>query len=174
MENVRENILRVPVSVHQLDIYGYVETTSAPQSRMWKDMDIETLGLLFGAQDPKPYIPEPLLSKKIVRTPDRLIGAKMVRAQRLDMVVFPEIIFHAHEVIDAEVMSGLTKLTPALGSIESYCFLNKNYAFLQTPLTQTFRRLKQNYPEQFDDKKHSFLITDEEYARLPSMPGFSQ
>lgn len=174
MENVRENILRVPVSVHQLDIYAYVEASTAPGSRQWKDMDIETLGLLYGAQDPRPYIPEPLLKKKIVRTPDRLIGAKMVRANRLDMVVFPEIIFHAHEELDAEVMSGLAKLSPALGSIESYCFLNKSHKFLYEPLTAALRRLKLTYPEQFDDKKNSFLLSDDELAKLPQMPGFAQ
>ncbi len=169
----RDNILRVPESIHQMDIYGYTNPESLPASGSWRDMDVETLGLLYGAQDPRPYVPEALLKSRIVRTPDRIIGARMALAKRLDIVAFPEIVFHAHEEVDQDVMSNLVKLKPVFGSIEAYCFLNVGQKHMLAPLTEAFRRLKRQDPKQYDDSRYPLLISEPEFARLPALPGYS-
>ncbi|MFL0800631.1 MAG: hypothetical protein K6L80_09300 [Agarilytica sp.] len=169
----RDNILRVPESIHQLHVYGYSNPELVPESGSWRDMNVETLGLLYGAQDPRPYVPEPLLKSRIVRTPDRIIGARMALAKRLDIVAFPEIVFHAHEEFDHNVMTSLVRLTPELGSIETYCFLNVGQEHMLAPLTEAFRRLKRNDPKQYDDNRYPLLISDEDFANLPPLPGYS-
>ncbi len=160
MESNNKNILRVPVSVHQLKLFAYVLSSKAPNSGFWKDMDIDTVGLLLGGQNAKSYIPDELMQKRLVRTPDRLTGAKMVGAGRLDMVVFPEIIFHAYDSVESEVLSRLVKLEPELGSIETYCFINAKRRDLFDPLTDALENLKARLPERFDDSLNPMLISE--------------
>ncbi len=160
MEVNNKNILRVPVSIHQLKLFAYVLASEAPESGLWKDMPIDTVGLLHGAQNAKSYIPEELMQKRIVRTPDRLTGAKMVGAGRLDVVVFPEIIFHAYDSVESAVLSRLVKLEPEIGSIETYCFINAKRRELFDRLTAALASLKARLPERFDDSRYPILISE--------------
>lgn len=160
LESNNKNILRVPVSVHQLKLFAYVLSSKVPNTGLWKDMPINTVGLLHGAQNAKSYIPEELMQKRIVRTPDRLTGAKMVGAGRLDVVVFPEIIFHAYDSVESAVLSRLVKLEPELGSIETYCFISAKRRDLFDPLTAALASLKDRLPERFDDSLYPMLISE--------------
>lgn len=159
MESQNKNILRIPVSVHQLKLFAYVLSSKVPNSGLWEDMPIDTVGLLHGAQNAKSYIPEELMQKRLVRTSDRLTGAKMVAAGRLDVAVFPEIIFHAYDSVESEVLSRLVKLEPELGSIETYCFINAKRRELFDPLTAALASLKARLPERFDDSLYPMLIS---------------
>lgn len=172
MENNRENIIRIPISVHQLRLYAYVDTAGVPASGLWWDASLESVALLHGAQDPKRYIPNEIMQKRIIKSPDRLTGARMVLAGRVDMVVFPEIIFHAYQASAQDVLSGLTKLEPALGLIETYCFLNRKQSHLLGPLTAILTRLKRELPVQFDDSLYPMVISDKHMSNMPSLPGY--
>lgn len=167
MEKVKANILRIPVGVHQLKLFGYVNAAKAPESGLWTDAAVTTIGLSHGAQDPGRYIPKELLQRRFIRPPDSLTGARLVSAGRIDMVVLPEIFFHASEPVEHEILSALVKLEPALGSIATYCFLNRKQYSLVEPLTQAFTRLKSEDPQQFDDGRYPMVLTESEMNTWP-------
>lgn len=169
MEKVKANILRIPVAIHQLKLFGYVDAAKAPKSGLWADADVTTVGLSHGAQKPERYIPQELLQRRFIRPPDSLTGARLVRAGRIDMVVLPEIFFHASEPVEYEILSGLVKLEPALGSIETYCFLNRKQYSLLEPLTEAFTRLKNEKPQQFDDGLYPMVLTEKEIKKWPPL-----
>lgn len=173
LEKESSSTLLIPVAVHYLQTYSYVSAKSAPVSGLWRDMEIDTLALLFGARLSERYVPKELLETHIVRTPDRLTSAKMVSVGRIDMVVFPEIVFHAYQSAAPKVISGLARLMPKLGFIETYCFLNEKYKDLVEPLGRSFKKLKQENPLQFDDKIFSFLISEDDMKKMPVLPKFN-
>lgn len=170
MEKLRENILRVPVSVHHLRLYGYIEKSRLPKSGLWRDVSVETVGLSHGAQLPERYIPEELLKRRFIRPPDSITGARLVRAGRIDMVILPEIFYHATEPVEHEVLSGLVKLEPELGSIETYCFLSRKHEHLLEPLGAALNRLKYTAPAHFDDSSYPMVISDQNMKKIPSLP----
>lgn len=172
LEKIQSNTLIIPVVVHHLRTHGYVKQAKAPQSGLWQDMRVETLGLLFGGRLAERYVPKELLQKRIMRTTDRLTSAKMVNAGRLDMMVFPEIIYHAYNSVESETLAGLQKLQPSFGYIDTYCFLNAKQRHLLVPLTSAFNRLKREQPEQFDDSRFPFLISPKEMTNMPSLPAY--
>ncbi len=160
MERSTASILRVPVSVHQLKLYGYVHSPAAPASGLWRDASIKSVGFSVGAQNSRGYIPHELLQKHFVRTRGSLAGARMARAGRLDMVILPEVFVHASERSEQALLSGLVRLQPEVGVIETYCFLNRAQQHLFEPLAAVLKRLKRQDPQQFDDSRYPMLLAD--------------
>ncbi len=173
VERGYSNFLRVPESVHQLSVFGYVSNARGPDSGLWRDMDVEKVGLLYGAQYAENYIPQELLQKRVVTTPDWLTAARMVHVDRVDMAAFPEIVYEAYFAGEHDTMEGLTRLEPALGTIDMYCFLSRRYQSLLEPLTAQIRRLKRDEPFQYDDSRYPVLISDQMIAGMPLVPGFN-
>ncbi|MFL0803820.1 MAG: hypothetical protein K6L81_08880 [Agarilytica sp.] len=173
VEQGYSNFFRVPESVHQLSVFAYVSDTRGPDSGQWRDMDVEKVGLLYGAQYTENYIPQELLQKRVVTTPDWLTAARMVHVDRVDMAAFPEIVYEAYFAGENETMEGLTRLEPALGTIDMYCFLHQRYQSLLKPLTAQIRRLKRASPFLYDDSRYPVLISDHMIAGMPIVPGFS-
>lgn len=173
MERLNPNILRVPVSVHKMKLYGYVEPSKRPVSGLWRDASLESVSISHGAQDPSRYIPV-LLQKKLVRTQSNLTGARMAGLGRLDMAIVPEIIFHAAERKEKEVFSHLVKLEPEIASMDTYCFINALQSYLFEPLSAALRRLKLQDPWQFDDSRYPMVLTEKEMTKLRNTPHFSQ
>lgn len=174
MEKLKSKILRVPVSVHKLKLFGYVDVSKRPKSGFWRDASLESVGLSHGAQNPQRYIPEELMKKRFVRTPASITGASMVRAGRLDMMILPEILFHATEPTEKKIFSGLVKLEPELVSIDTYCFLSTLQGHLFEPLTAALKRLKLSDAWQYDDSLYPMVFSDKEVADLRDLPGYSR
>ncbi len=173
VERGHSNFFRVPESVHQLSVFGYVSDTRSPDTGLWRDMNVDKVGLLYGAQYTEHYIPQELLQKRVVTTPDWLTAARMVHVDRVDMAAFPEIVYEAYFSGENETMEGLSRLEPALGKIDMYCFLNRQYQSLLEPLTAQLRRLKREEPFLYDDSRYPVLISDQMVAGMPLVPGFN-